>query len=95
MKQHKTTKLFFQDERWSTQCPFCRTINQGRGASLISACTHLEDANWTFKKAIFECQDTGIHCPVCLEKFKQTEGIKLPDEQVLCAKCGIKTEINI
>lgn len=89
----KVTRIFWQDANiWNTQCPFCRAINTGNNATMIKRCDHLDDADWTFGKAIFKCKDTGIRCPMCLGKFLSSEGIRLKDEQILCLKCGLDIE---
>jgi hypothetical protein len=89
----KAVRIFWEDGNlWHAQCPFCREINSARNADPIHTCVHFDDADWTFGKAIFKVKDTGIHCPVCLEKFTATDGIRLKDEQILCGKCGLDIE---
>ena len=91
----KVVRIFWKDgDLWHAQCPFCREINSYRKMEKVHTCVHLDDFDWAFGKAVFRCKDTGIHCPVCLEKFISSEGIKLSDEQILCGKCGIGIELK-
>lgn len=91
----KVCRIFWHDDSlWHVQCPFCREINSGRNAVMVHSCIHLDDADWTFGKAIFTCKDTGIHCPMCLEKFKAVDGIRLRDDQILCGSCGLGLELK-
>ena len=89
---NKIVYMFFEEDSWRCQCPFCRTINTGtkNPLSFMTTCEHFIDADIVCCRAEFnqEGYPKTHWCIICGEPFLFKDGLYLDEGTIVCMDCG-------